>query len=306
VFDVPLAQGRAFESEIELRASVAAPGLLTNVNATPSITGSATMTPAFVVGSSEGYLYALDACSATPNVRWAMNFRAPVGEAIFADTDADGTDEIVVSSADGFLHGIDTETFPAPSFVNDTDPPRVPAMDVDERVGTSLEAVWAPVMGATAYEWALFTASGSPVSRGVRPEDGPFIRTTNTAAFWNEGLVDGTRYLFAVRAIGAGGVASVETLSDGVRFVRGSTAVDAGSDASDDASVTDTGVASDAGVPSDAASMDAANDAGGGGSSPGGCGCRVPSRSAPNAPAAALTALAALAAIATARSRRRA
>jgi hypothetical protein len=309
VFDVPLAQGRAFESEIELRASVPAPGLLTNVNATPSITGAATMTPAFVVGSSEGYLYALDACSATPNVRWAMNFRAPVGEAIFADTDADGTDEIIVSSADGFLHGIDTETFPAPSFVHDTDPPRVPAMDVDERVGTSLEAVWAPVMGATAYEWALFTASGSPVSRGVRPEDGPFIRTTNTTAFWNEGLVDGTRYLFAVRAIGAGGVASVETLSDGVRFVRGSTVADAGSDASDDASVTDTGApsdaGSDAGATADAASMDAANDAGGG-SSAGGCGCRVPARSAPNAPAAALTVLAALAAIATARSRRRA
>lgn len=281
VFDVALAQGRTFASEMDLRAAVAAPGLLTNVNATQALSGSMTApVPAFVVGSSEGYLYALDACAGSANLRWAMNFRAPVGEAIFADTDGDGADEIVVSSADGFLHGVDTEQFPAPSFVYDTDPPTVPSMDVDERAGASLEATWAMVPGATAYEWALFTATGSPVSRGARPEDGPFIRTTMTNAFWNEGLVDGTRYFFAVRAIGPGGVSSVETLSDGVRYVRR-----APGDAGVDGSVTDTGAAADSGVEtdsgamdsgvaSDASRMDATSDAGPG-TMQSGCGCRV-------------------------------
>jgi len=283
VYDVALAQGRTFADEMELRTAVAAPGLLTNVNATQALSGSMmSAVPAFVVGSSEGYLYALDACANAASLRWSMNFRAPVGEAIFADTDGDGADEIVVSSADGFLHGVDTERFPAPSFVYDTDPPAVPSMDVDERAGASLEALWAAVPGATAYEWALFTATGSPVSRGVRPEDGPFIRSMTTTAFWNEGLVDGTRYVFAVRAVGPGGVSSVETLSDGVRYVRR-----IGGDAGADGSVTDTGVTADSGVESDGGTtmdsgvssdastrMDVTGDAGGPMMS-GGCGCRV-------------------------------
>jgi MYXO-CTERM domain-containing protein len=322
IFDVALAQGRAFANESELRTAVAAPGLLTNVNATPSITGSSIRTPAFVVGSSEGFLYAIDACAPSPNVRWAMNFRAPVGEAIFADTDADGSDEIIVSSADGFLHGIDTELFPAPAFVYEIDPPRVVSMDVDERMGSSLEAMWAAVPGAVAYEWALFTATGSPVSRGARPEDGPFIRTTDTTAFWNEGLVDQTRYFFAVRAIGPGGVASVETLSNGVRFIRANAVTDAGSEAgtedggSQDATVIDTGAVTDSGVmdrdasATDAsATMDSSHDASMGSMS-GGCGCRVtapthgPSRKTAQYSVLAMVALGAIASIASRRARR--
>jgi hypothetical protein len=297
IYDVALAQGRAYANEMELRAAVPSPGLLTNVNATQALsaTGGA-MAPAFVLGSNEGYLYALDACTPGPSVRWSMNFRAPVGEPIFSDTDGDGADEIVVTSADGFLHGIDTERFPAPSFVYDTDPPRVPSMDVDERTGSSLEATWAPVMGAVAYEWALFTATGSPVSRGARPEDGPFIRTMGLTAFWNEGLIDGTRYFFAVRAIGPADASSVETLSNGVRYRRPAAVSDAGPDvAAVDATAADAEASSDvvddardAAIPTDAApSMDASvladaaapSDARADasmGSMSGGCGCRVP------------------------------
>lgn len=304
VMDVALAQGRTFENEAALRAAVAAPGLLTNVNATQSITGASTMTPAFLVGSSEGYLYAMDACAATPTIRWAMNFRAPVGEAILADTDADGSDEIVVSSADGFLHGIDTETFPAPEFVYDTDPPRVTNMDVDERTATSLEATWGTVAGATAYEWALFTASGSPISRGARPEDGAFIRTTTTTAFWNEGLVDGTRYVFAVRAIGTGGVASVETLSDGVTFIRGTSLPDAGSEAgAADASAAD--ASSTDATATDASVMDGAADAGTTPPPASGCGCRVATRSSTDRDRQGALLLGAVTVFALARSRRR-
>ncbi len=47
-----------------------------------------------MVGSSDGWLYAIDPCQGT--LTFAYNFNAPVGEPVFGDTDGDGFDEILV------------------------------------------------------------------------------------------------------------------------------------------------------------------------------------------------------------------
>jgi outer membrane protein assembly factor BamB len=283
IHDFMLSNGRTYPNEMALRAAVSVPGLLGNVSASRAIDGTR---PAFVVGSTDGHLYAVDACAATPTLVWQMNFRAPVGEAIFADPDGDGSDEIIVSSADGLLHLIDTEAFAAPMYVHEIDPPRVTSEDVDEVRGLTLSATWAEVPGATAYEWALYTALGTAVSQREDASTEPFVRTTERRATWGLGLTSGTRYFFAVRAIGPGGSSSVETLSDGVRFVRETPFVDAATDTgAPDGTTLDIGssdapvVTADAAIsidaldatPSDAAVVAPPNSA----AESGGCGCRA-------------------------------
>jgi hypothetical protein len=217
-YDLVVAGGRIFADEAAMRAARVLPGVLGNVSATPRLFGEQ---PAFVVGSTDGYLYAVDACSATPRVLWALNLRAPVGEPIFADTDGDGAEEIVLMAADGFLYGIDTELFPAPAEVLDTDPGQgVLDRDVDETRGTALGARWTEVPGALGYQYAVFTAAGTPVSRNPDDPANPFLATGPEvkSITFSRGLVSGTRYVVAVRAIGPKG-ASSETLSNGTTFV---------------------------------------------------------------------------------------
>ncbi|MEI8255607.1 MAG: VCBS repeat-containing protein, partial [Deltaproteobacteria bacterium] len=89
-FDVALAGGRMFPDDAALGASTVTPGVLGNATATPSLTGGDSQ--AFLVGSTDGFLYAIDACATTVPTAplWAVNFHASVGEPIFADSDGDG------------------------------------------------------------------------------------------------------------------------------------------------------------------------------------------------------------------------
>ena len=60
--------------------------------------------PSFVVGGSDGWLYALDARTGT--LVWSLDLGAPVGDPIAADVDQSGFSAIVVPSADGYLYAI--------------------------------------------------------------------------------------------------------------------------------------------------------------------------------------------------------
>lgn len=208
VGDVALRAGRAWEPP---SAAPEGPGRLGNVTVSPNLTG--TGRPGVLVPSTDGHLYAVDPCGM--RVEWALDLRYPVGEAILADTDGDGEDEIVVTAADGFLYGIDREVIPAPAFVYENDGTTLAtsaAEDLDELVTTDrLHANWAPVEGATSYEYAVITPAGSFVTRPNFVSAGAETRVTASGL----PLIAGRRYLFAVRAIGPDGSSS-EALSDGV------------------------------------------------------------------------------------------
>lgn len=208
VADFALLDGRVWEPPASAPDQ---PGVLGNVTIAPDLVGDAR--PTALVPSTDGRLYALDPC--TGALRWSLDFRYPVGEAVLADPDGDGEDEIVVSVADGFLYVVDRELLPAPAWVYENagrGPATSEAEDVDELATSDrLWANWADVPGATAYEYAVITPGGafltSPSFVNVGAE------TSATAI--DLPLRPGQRYVFAVRAIGAAGTSS-EALSDGV------------------------------------------------------------------------------------------
>lgn len=287
-----LAGGRAFDDVPALVASGANGGLLGNVVATPTLYAGH---PALLVPSTDGYLYAVDPCGASPRVLWALNFRAPVGEPIFADTDGDGFDELVLESADGFLYGLDTAHLPVSEWVHDVDPGSASTSDVNDTFGTAIEAAWAPVAGATAYEWAVFTYDDVPVYP-VLGDGG-----TSTSAYTQSPASAGTRatfssvqnghwYYFSVRAIGPDG-ASGEVQSDGTIF-------------HSRANVLDGGVG-DGGALDGGPSRDVVSAADAGPSTPGGCACRSASRSASRRCSSEAGVLALLSSIALVERRRR-
>ncbi len=196
--------------------------------------------PAVLIGGSDGYLYAIDPCEDLLRLLWAIDLRAPVGEPTFGDTDGDGSDEIVVSAADGFLYGIDSEALARPDPVLDIDPDwGIDDEDVDVTRGRAIVASWPAVTGATGYEFAVYTEEGTPVSRNPDNPANPFIATTTTRAEHFDGLAAGQRYYVVVRATSDRG-SSGESRSDGTMYMpelppRPDASVDASVDASSDA-----------------------------------------------------------------------
>lgn len=213
--ELVLAEGGIYSTINDAIADGKRPGILGNVTVKEDLTG--TGRTGALIGSTDGYLYAIDPCNGS--LIWSLNFRYPVGESIFADTDYDGIDEIVVTVADGYIYGVDREIFPAPGWVYDTDPPSgITDADVDSiETADTLYASWEAVPLATSYEYGVLTASGNFITV---PE---FINVGNvtsvTASPLNLRL--GGRYYVAVRAIGPAGSSS-EAISDGVTIVDGS------------------------------------------------------------------------------------
>jgi hypothetical protein len=263
-----LAGGRAFADEAAARAAGARLGQLGATNVHVGLTGA--NEPVAVVGSTDGWLYGLRPC--TGALAWSYDFGAPVGEAVFGDTDGDGKDEIVVSVADGYLYGVKHEAFPPPAWVWDLDPASSASdADVDATTSTTtLAAKWAAVPDAIGYDVAVFGAEGyltAPAWKDVG----------NVTSIQIDKLVlrQGLRYSVAVRARGASGT-SPDVSSDGVEIVA-ETTPDAGVDAGDAAPDASDPPDADAGVV-DALPGDA--DASTAGVDPiteesGGCGCRV-------------------------------
>lgn len=208
---VALAGGSAYPDEATARSAGAVPGALGNVvSAHRLVPGSE---DAFVVGSTDGFVYALDA--ATAALSWAVNLRAAVGEPIVADIDGDGAAELVVAAGDGYLHVIATAELPSPAAVYDTDGTFValaPADDLDEIASSStLGANWIAVDGADGYEYQLLAEDDLVVL--------PWTDTGPTTRFVRDDLALqlGRRYRVAVRAYSRGGepLTSAESYSDG-------------------------------------------------------------------------------------------
>jgi MYXO-CTERM domain-containing protein len=220
------------------------------------------------VGSSDGWLYAIDPCTAS--LAFTHEFTAPVGNVVFGDSDGDGHDELLVSVADGYLYALKQPPIAAPAEVIDTDPDHgIDTADVDD-ISTidQLFGAWSPVPGATSYQVAVVHAD---LSGFVAPwqEVGLVTKFSATAL----GLTDGARYVFVVRAL-KNGAPSPDALSDGVTVHKTGpeagpdAAVDAGSDAEADAAPD---AAPDA---SNDAGSDAARPSSTGALAGGGCDCR--------------------------------
>jgi hypothetical protein len=180
--------------------------------------------PSVVVGSTDGFLYAVDPCART--VDFVHGFGAAVGEAVFGDSDGDGRDEILVTVADGYLYALRTFAIAAPESALDTDPfSDDPADLADVETRSTLEATWTAVTGATGYEVAVVDSQGAYVTSPPWQAAG----SETTLQMLGLPLISNEVYRVSVRAIGANGDRSTDTVSDGVR-VRFAAGGDAGGD----------------------------------------------------------------------------
>ena len=97
-----LASGQAYADEATAAAAKVGWGQLTSTSIHADLTGDGR--PVAVVGSSDGYLYAIDPCSG--DLLFSHDFASAVGEVVFGDSNGDGLDEILVSVADGNLYAL--------------------------------------------------------------------------------------------------------------------------------------------------------------------------------------------------------
>ena len=204
-----LAGGKTYAANAAAKAAGAVPGQLTSVNVHADLTGKGR--PTAVMGSTHGWLYAVDPCAA--KLDFAVKFPSAVGESVFGDTDGDGLDEVVVSVADGFLYALKQEALAKPAYVWDTDPVKGITSDVDTIETTDqLSASWAPVKEAKGYEVAVLEYRGGIISSPAWRSVG----SKTEASVSKLPLKHGKKYLFAVRAVGPSGARSADALSDGV------------------------------------------------------------------------------------------
>ncbi|HEY3821385.1 MAG TPA: VCBS repeat-containing protein [Polyangiaceae bacterium] len=251
VFSV-LAGGKQYTSEAAASADGSYLGQLSDLVIGNNLTGAGK--PTAVVGSTDGWLYAVDACSGV------LQFVVPFGEsvcgAILGDTDANGRDEILVSTSGGYLYDVQNEELPSPAPVLDTDPPQgITTTDVDTiSTQSTLFGTWQAVPGAASYEIAVAHQPEGIISKPPWQDAG----TATSGSIAGLPLVAGQRYYFAARAVAPQG-RSVDAISNGVTVIGGS---DAGADAAVDGSTQSGEGGTDAGATP--------------GSQPGsGCGCRT-------------------------------
>jgi MYXO-CTERM domain-containing protein len=211
-----LAGGKAHETEAEATAAGALLGQLTSAAVHADLAG--TGRPMAVVGSDDGWLYAVDACAA--ELAFAVPLGAAVGAIAFADTNADGLDEILAAAGDGHLYALAQPPIAAPALVLDLEPgaARLPGgidgvSDVDQvRALDRMAAVWQAVPGADGYQVAVVDADTGRILSAPAWQD---VGAATSAEITGLALVPGQRYVFAVRAL-AGGAASPDAMSDGV------------------------------------------------------------------------------------------
>ncbi len=191
-------------------------GYLTSAAAHADLAGDGK--PKVLLGSDDGYLYAISPCGGAPTVAWSLDMKAPVNESVLGDTNGDGKDEILVASQDGFLNALTEEYVPAPAYVYDNDgtgPAKDATADIDavKKGTTTLYANWASVAKADSYEFAVVTSFGTIITKPA------FIKVGNKTEGSASGLKleVGQRYFVAVRALNSKtGKTSAETKSDGV------------------------------------------------------------------------------------------
>lgn len=225
-----LAGGARYDSAADAMAAGAQPGQLTSAATHANLTGAGR--PSTLVGSSDGYLYAVNPCDGS--VDFAMNMGAAVGQPVFGDTDGDGNDEVLVTVADGYLYDIKNEALPPPGFVWDVDLAHGITTDIDEiQTVDTLYCKWDAVPGATGYEVAIVADGGGFVTQS--PSWKQESAATTVATLSGLSLIDGSRYFCAVRAVGPAGL-SPDAESNGVVVVGAQDGgAEGGADAGEDA-----------------------------------------------------------------------
>lgn len=196
-----LAGGSVFKSLASAQTASKKPGMLRNLSSVAGVAGAG---PAVVAGSSDGFVYVLDAC--TLDLLWSEDLGAPVGEASIGDYDDDGADEIVVATSAGYVYGIDHPPLSAPGAVKLNGQPG--ALELEPQTGFIVS--WDAVPDATSYEVGLVTpdehAIWSPAYQSV-------VSTSHYIAL-SEALAN-RPYRVAVRAVGPLGK-SEDVLSDAI------------------------------------------------------------------------------------------
>ena len=288
-----LAGGKAYADAASATAAGASLGQLASASVHEDLGGNGQ--PLAVVGSADGWLYAVDPCNV--QLAFSVQFDAPVGAIAFGDTDGDGLDEILASVADGYLYDLRQPPIKPPAWVIDTDPPHGKAnVDVDDIVTSDqLSAKWAAVSGAESYQVAVAKADGSGYVSAPSWQDVGNVTATTMAGL---SLQDGVRYTFAVKAV-VNGSASADTDSDGVRVHLPSDAglPDAGPPDSGlpDGSLVDS--APDAPLDGTPDGADGSAGAPSGAVAGGGCACRLATEEDPARPGPSSLALATLLAL---------
>lgn len=194
-----LAGGKAYSSIAAAMSAGVQPGFLSNAS---SVTNLGQQNPVVLVGSSDGYLYAVDGC--TLDVQWAVNLGAPVAEPIVGNTDAHPSDEIVVGAADGYVYALGLPPYKAPKCTIEGSNGGTLALSVGQAVTVS----WEPadqdpnVSPVKTYEVALVGPDDRPL---WSPAYKPFDVGTNSTTVVPTGALAGRSYRFAVRATGDGG-----------------------------------------------------------------------------------------------------
>jgi len=204
-----LAGGSRFDNLGAAQLAGTQPGSLHAVTVAPSADGTSEVA---LVGSSDGYLYALDACNL--EIQWSVALGATVMQAVPADPEGSGRPVIVTTVGDGYVYGLGIPEIPPPGVVLDVDPPSgISDRDVDE-IDTldTLYGVWEGVAGVE-YEVSVVTSDLAPVTSGFLP-----VGARTEATVDGLDLRLGVTYLFAVRAH-EGARTSPESLSDGVVVV---------------------------------------------------------------------------------------
>ena len=222
-----LAGGQLYPTAAAAQAAGQRLGAISDAAAKQDLLGTGDH-PSALVGSTDGWLYALDPCKGT--LDWAYQAGFAVGDVIFADTNGDGADEILLSSSDGYLYALSQQVLAAPAWVYDTDPDHgITNSDVD-MISThdTLSGAWAPVAGADAYEVSIVTAGGSYVTDPDWVPEG----NVTSASVHQLPLVDGKKYFFRVRAVSMTKGSSPVTSSNGVtvHLTNGSFGNDGGAD----------------------------------------------------------------------------
>ncbi len=289
---VVLAGGKLYASEAAATGAGAFLGQLSDLSIGTNLTGSGH--PTVVVGSTDGWVYALDACAGT--LQWSMPFGESVCGAILGDTDGNGKDEILVGTSGGYVYDVQNLELPSPAPVIDTDPPAgIPNTEVSTIVTTdTLYGAWQAVPGATSYEIAIAQQPGGIISSPAWQDAG----AGTSGAVSGLSLMQGQKYYFAARAVGPNGK-SPDAISPGVTVIGGGQSSDAGADGGRDASVP----VADSSVPEADGGAESGVGEVPGSPGGGGCGCRVATSRGEKAPM--LLALLAALGVGWHRSRRR-
>lgn len=189
LFERVLAGGQVFPSLAQAQAAGHTPGMLSNASSVANVLPAGT--PSVLVGSTDGFLYALDACSM--NLSWAADLGAPVSEPVIGDSDGDGLSEIIAGAADGYVYGLDFPLLipPGDLWFEGADAHKNRTL----AVGETAHLHWSKSPGADFYELSLTDPEGRPLW------DPPYRSAPfESAEIPLEGALAGRPYRVLVRA----------------------------------------------------------------------------------------------------------